>query len=333
LEHQHLLRLARIGISMPYGDKYVIATNLLSLPGLLRETHALLKARTLAGYTINVDYVLEGLNEFLEEAKTKHWLLDEQNCQIEDWIALIPFSDRPDNLHEALSLVMNSHKEPRRLSRLLSALAYAPNSQADLSLFKIAEDDPRFYNEYEWLEAVVRRGTELSATLLLDQICDGKLSDRGINSWSLARKISGLFKNHPDVNSDLICRYGKAPYGSKAILKEIMAEVATEEGLLELVRRYSESGQKFDQTLVSMIKNIALGKKYLEQSQAYQYYSIDSSDLRRKLFSMLIDVGALANLAKSCLIEIDKLRDEHERVNSEPRHPDVESGRPWPIVP
>jgi hypothetical protein len=41
---------------------------------------------------------------------------------------------------------------------------------------------------------------------------------------------------------------------------------------------------------------------------------------------------AQSRLAEACLVEIEELRDEHGRVDDEPRHPDISSGQPWPIV-
>jgi hypothetical protein len=39
----------------------------------------------------------------------------------------------------------------------------------------------------------------------------------------------------------------------------------------------------------------------------------------------------MAGVAAACLLEIDKLRDEYGSVDSEPRHPDIETGRSWPV--
>lgn len=39
-----------------------------------------------------------------------------------------------------------------------------------------------------------------------------------------------------------------------------------------------------------------------------------------------------ASLATEALNAIDELRDEYGAPGSEPRHPDIESGRSWPMV-
>jgi hypothetical protein len=37
-------------------------------------------------------------------------------------------------------------------------------------------------------------------------------------------------------------------------------------------------------------------------------------------------------MAGVCLTTIDVLRDEYGPAGLEPRHPDIETGRPWPLV-
>ena len=64
----------------------------------------------------------------------------------------------------------------------------------------------------------------------------------------------------------------------------------------------------------------------------YEYYNVDMADLRKKLFAMVNEDSVAANVAASCLELIDELRDEYGSVDTEPRHPDIESGYPWPLV-
>jgi hypothetical protein len=61
---------------------------------------------------------------------------------------------------------------------------------------------------------------------------------------------------------------------------------------------------------------------------SYEIHGVNAAKLRKDLLAM-ID-GPCGALAKACLVRIDKLRDEYGRVEFEPRHPDIESRRPWP---
>ena len=62
-------------------------------------------------------------------------------------------------------------------------------------------------------------------------------------------------------------------------------------------------------------------------------YGAAVPDLRKNLFAMTGDNGEEARVAAACLTAIDELRDEHGHIDSEPRHPDIEAGRSWPLEP
>jgi hypothetical protein len=42
--------------------------------------------------------------------------------------------------------------------------------------------------------------------------------------------------------------------------------------------------------------------------------------------------GGPTDAAARCLRHIDELRDEYGMPDSEPRHPDLASAKPWPIL-
>jgi hypothetical protein len=64
---------------------------------------------------------------------------------------------------------------------------------------------------------------------------------------------------------------------------------------------------------------------------AYNVVPVPAVELRRKLLEMTSS-GGKDDPAARCLNLIDKLRDEYGAPESEPRHPNLASGRPWPIL-
>lgn len=331
----HALKLTQVALSMPYGNKEVILKALLGLPLPLHEKHNFLISLTMAGEIISADMVLDGIRELIEEAKQKPWLLSERDNGIERWLELLPFSDRPKAIHEAIALVEVRYREPWQLRRLFSALGNAPVAHAEEVLMELADRDPRFYNEREWVEALIACDTETSIKTLLDLICSGKLSlnKRSIDGWMLARGLAGNIRSYPELRAELTRRYEElAPSAGKSVLTLVIAELADIEGLLTLIRGYATEGRPFDGTLNIMIKEIALRKQPLKHLEgAYELYSVDLSMLRKQLFAMLTDNAAKVRVAEACLIAIDELRDEYGRVDSEPRHPDILSGLSWPL--
>jgi hypothetical protein len=334
-DQHYALQLAKIALSMPHGDKGLVIKTLLTLPRPTLEKLDLLVSLVLAGETISADTVLDGLKELLEEAKQKPWLLDEQHSGIE-WIELLPFSDRPASVHDALALIDARFREPWRLRRLLSALGKAPDVQAEQLLGELANRDPQLYSEYEWLAAVIQRGTASSAMMLLNLICDGKLTGNKpeIDVWTLPRGLAGMIRHHPGMRSELVRRFeGQAAGVNKSVIHHAIAELADADALLALVRGNAGDKWPFHAPLHRMIEEVALGKQPLVGwDGAYESYSVDISALRKKLFAMLDGEPEVASVAEACLTAIDELRDEYGRVDSEPRHPDIASGRPWPLA-
>lgn len=120
------------------------------------------------------------------------------------------------------------------------------------------------------------------------------------------------------------------PGPARFVIGSAIGELGGEQELLTLVRGYAAEGRPFDGTLNSVVEGLALGKQPSDHWRgAYELYPVDVAPLRKQLFGLLD--GVTAQLAEACLTAIDELRDEHGRVESEPRHPDIASGRPWPL--
>lgn len=332
-DKQHALALATIALGMPYGDQSTTIESLLALGRPMLEKRNLLAALIVAGETISADRVIAGLSELIvEESRTKPWLLGDQSHEVERWLQLLPFSDRPEALMDALALVDAKFLEPWRIEGLLKALGAAPSTQSDYLLGTLAERDPRLYEKWEWRDAIVRRDTPASNVMVLSLLCDGRFIPRGGDSWSLSRELAGKMHRQSEFRRAVLQRYQQLQPGlAKSLLGAAIAESPDDEALGVLIDSYAAEGHGFDGLLQRAIMEVALGKRTLPQWRgAFEHYSVDVSPLRKRLFGMLTGDGPPATLAEACLTAIDELRDEHGRVDTEPRHPDIASGRPWP---
>ncbi len=64
----------------------------------------------------------------------------------------------------------------------------------------------------------------------------------------------------------------------------------------------------------------------------YQEFGVPLTALRKELLDMVMAGGSCSALAERCLDAIEKVRDEHGRIDDEPRHPDISSSRAWPVI-
>jgi hypothetical protein len=334
--HHHALQLAKVAFSMPYDNRADVIDTLLRLPQPLRGKQELLTVLVCSGEIIQADMVLEAIKALVDESKTKQWLLDDNNWwEWEGWLKLMPFSDRPSATIDALELIEPNRRQPWQMRGFLAALAQAPAAEAGEILVELARKDPRFFREHDWLAAVEKRGTASSARLLLDLICEGVLTTPGgIDSWALGRKLARSMFIQSDFRVAVYGRYERLPPGlNREILERAIVEVADAEGVLVLLRSYAREGKPFDRNLYEAVRHTALGERPVANWEgAREVFGIPIPELRKKLFTMVADDDASGRLAVGCLTTIDEFRDEYGPAESEPRHPDVDSGRPWPLI-
>jgi hypothetical protein len=115
-----------------------------------------------------------------------------------------------------------------------------------------------------------------------------------------------------------------------ATLASAVAESPDEDGLLLLVQFETHLKRSFFGWRT--IEGVGTEHVPVESwTGAYNVVPIPAIDLRRKLHAMTRD-GGPTDAAARCLRQIDWIRDEYGVPEAVPRHPDLGSGRPWPIL-
>lgn len=331
----HALRLAKIAFQMPYGDRAETINTLLKLPQPFSAKLDLLTSLVLAGEVISADIILAGINELLEEAKTKMWLLDENGGRIDYWLVLLPFSDRPAAVLEALRILPANLQNPWRLNRLLSALGYAPSAGAGQVLNELARQNPAFLEHYEWFGAVEKLERAASVHLILSMLSEGTLdSARGRDDYHIARHLAAAMEGDPSIRCEVYRRFPEIGLmRAKTVLERAILEAADTDGVLVLVRDAAKHGRGFGGDLYRALEKVAVDRRpSSEWSGAYELRGEPVQDLRHTLFGYVKNATVEATIAEACLIAIDEIRDEYGAPESEPRHPDIDSDLSWPQI-
>lgn len=333
----HALQLAAIGVSMPYGDKRKTIDRLLHLRQPYSTKLGLFTALVRAGELIDATLVVDAINALLEDAKTKAWLLQENQGTIDRWLVLLPFTDRPEATLEVLDLLDSQIRQPWRLRPVLSALGFAPSDTAEQVLQGLAQQDLRFLDDYDWFAALEKRGTLSSLRILLDRVCQDAVKGRhgSPDTWTFGRRLAAGMQLHPEFRADVYARLaaGISPQ-ARASVEYAVAVAPDESGVLLLVSSHASDGREFDSLLGSAIEHLVVEQRpSSDWVGAYESISTPATSLRRRLFEMArAPAGHEARLASACLVYIDELRDRHGIASGEPRHPDIESCLPWPLL-
>lgn len=333
----HALQLAAIGLGMPYGDKRTTIDRLLELAQPYSTKLCLFTALVSAGELIEAKLIVDGIAALLEDAKSKPWLLDENQGTIDRWLSLLPFTDRPQATLEVLALLAPPIRLPWRLRPLLSALGFAPSDAAEQTLLSLAQQDGRFLEDHDWFAALEKRGTLSSLRILLELICqdDAKGRHGTPDTWTLGRRLAAGMQSHPEFRADVYAKLASAisPH-ARAIVEYAVAEVPDEAGVILLVGSHASSGRAFNGMLGKAIEHLVVEQRpSSDWVGAYEQISTPAPSLRKHLFEMACtSTDNEASLASACLVHIDELRDRHGVASGEPRHPDIESGAPWPLL-
>jgi NACHT conflict system protein len=332
----HAIALAVMGLGMPHGSKRAEIDNLLALPVPYAAKQRLLIASAMAGEVLRSDVLVAGFDELLEASKKEFWRLDDNRGELMNWIELFAFSDHPEAVLGLLDRLPEQYRHVNSLDRLLSALAKSPHENALEVLRTLARRDPRLLARHEWAQAVIKVGTEKSAQTLLALVCEGELGNAGgVDSFHLSRQLAHLGGEFPALKEEMLKRYQRMNTGrAKSILESALIELADAQVIRALVLGYAAEQRPYDGGLAHALRNAALGRRPVEgwSANAYEEFSVSLAELRRELFGLALANDATSRLAEACLVEIEELRDEHGRVDDEPRHPDISSGEPWPII-
>jgi hypothetical protein len=312
---------------MRYGNEAKTIDALLALPQSLRARQKFLTVLALAGEVLSSEMILDGIGLLGKQFKKKQWFSDDEWWEWDGWLKLIPFSDRPTAVIDALDLLPKP-VQPWRLRGLLSALAYSPSPEAEGVLMSLPGKNADLRLEYDWLGALEKRGLLVAGPALLGLICEGAYAAKPgrIDAWTLSRKLAAAMRIDSAFRAEVYQRYEGDTCGAGCDVAEMaIAEAADEAGALLPIRNYARRGRPSPGALHTAIRRVAVGERALEDwVGATVSFSVDVSGLRKELFRMISEQTPEASLAQECLNAIDELRDEHGAPESEPRHPDIE---------
>jgi hypothetical protein len=334
----HALKLAAIAFRMPCEVEEDVIDGLLQLPVPVAAKWELLVALALSGRIIPSSLVILGIDDILEEAKEKEWLVRDNNgWALKKWLMLLPFTEKSTLVLDVLDGIEGGHKEPWNLRELLSGLGYAPSPDAETILYEMVKRDVRFFDEYHWWLAIRNKDTLNAGRFLLDLICNASLmkAKKRINAIDLAKHLSMFMNSYDQFRREVYDRYiYTVDRDVKSILELAISESADVAGVMLLLQDAAKRDKPFCSTsLHSALRHALVGAAPKGSLGAFEMFSIPAGELRKDLFSMVLHGNpSESGIAAECLNVIDELRHEYGYIETEPRHPDIATGVPWPLI-
>jgi hypothetical protein len=325
-QKKHAITLAIQAARLPHGKRDDTIRTLLSIAPQEARAELVLNL-ILSGEMIPFSVVQAGINDVFEDGKKHTWSLHE-GWRLKAWLLLLPFTDHPVQLADTIAALPLRQREPHFLEEMIRACQSVQTPEIEEALFKLAENDAAFYDNRAWRDAVRRRGTLTAARRYLDLVMEGKIDCR--DGWRTSQEIAGLLNTHAELRD---YAYGQLKDGTSpktALLANAVAEGDDPDKLLLLV----EIEHRLQRSLISWRTIEGAVTEHVPSEQwrgAFEVLPVAVTELRRKLLAMTTD-GGPHDAAARVLREIDRVRDENGAPEDEPRHPDLASGKPWPIL-
>lgn len=322
--------LGIVAAALPHGERKDLVNTLIDMADC-QSRGPLLTNLILSGEMIDVEVVRHGIEELLEAATQKPWILMEGR-KLSELLILLPFTNHPSETIGLLQELPQQYRTQDGLEAVVEALEYAPGDDAENVLFQIAENEPWLYSSREWGDSVCGRGTMSAATRLVDLIAQGVLgrADTG-GVWDMSRRLASLMDQYSELRRHVYrIMHSVPPPPGLSVLALAVAESPDAAGLMLLIQLEIE----LDRTFASQITIERAATKQVPSDSwkgSYNMVPVPCVDLRCRLLAMTTD-GGPNDIAARYLTEIDKMRDSYGVPLSEPRHPDIASGKAWPII-
>lgn len=326
------IMIARMALGMPCRDQANLIARLLALPRAIRHKRELVAALVMAGHSFDADLGLAAIAERIEDAKQNTWRFRDSLWEVVGWLELLPFSNRPASVLDGIQMLVDVQPTRERMERVVLAAGEAP----DLGDDRIAEMFRRFpwlASEHEWADAVFARGTVASALTIINLVKEGRLGTArgGLDHWWLAQRLAPLARRTPAIKAEILKAYQDTVGSAHPMLERTLEELGGDDCVLALVHGYARAGKRFDGSLHQALQHTAVDQQRIGDSNTYNLHPVSIAPLRKKLFELMHGTDAtVAVLSQECLMNIDDIRDHIGAVETEPRHPDVATGKPWP---
>jgi len=329
-EKKHAVALAIVAAALPHGRRDDTFRALFAIADRYPRV-TLLNSLVLSGEIIDVELIKQGIADVIEAAQKQAWILTERH-ELRDWLRLLPFTSQPHDAFAIVRALPEQYRTSDALEDMLAAFGLAPGDGAENVLFQFAEADPRLYAHGVWRDAVIRRGTLSAATRFVDLAAQSIFNGKGgRDQWHMSTRLAGLIGEHADLRAHVYDLLKNGPTSTGlALLAQAVAENPDADGLLLLVRSEIEHKRAFASwhTIQSVVTKRVPTENW---KGAYNVLAVPAAELRRKLLAMTTD-GSPTDAAARCLNIIDKIRDDYGTPASELRHPDLASGKAWPIL-
>ncbi len=318
----------------------------LALPGEWDEWSRVdgVEALLRSGAQLDAEATLRVLNPAIEHIRPRTFHDQQARYLLERCLSLLPFLEPcAAGIARISEVLAQTRLAPYELREAVRALGWSRCREALGLLREFASAAGGGFQSFaaEWINAISALNAVESKEVLLSFV-DPDLPQTGLephleyyHRQRIAAGIVDVARSDAGVKGRLysLCKR-ELPPGMRLLLAEVIANLGTGEALiagLDLVR--DQVGPPIPYELLRGIENLFLDRRpYEGATNVYTLEPRAASEIRGRLFAMLLNDATRRRSAWALLGQIESWRLEYGRPGNEPRHPALDSDTPWPPI-
>ena len=289
--------------------------------------------------------MLNTVNLVIEEVcKSGIYVNDQDSGLLKSALCLLPFVDNPaagiSRIREVLAKI---RIPPHELADIISALGYSRSPAALALLRELAESDPIRIEQSlrAWINALAKLNLPESKEILLSFLNpqENTFPDKLRIDNDDGRLLASRIVNIADADSlakQCILELLSQPLSAerRSLLLWVIAALGTFDVILAALPTMADSSsqQGIPYELWKAFENLFLGVQAIRPLDQYMYTVVAraSHEIRAQLFNLVLDDPLRRRSAFAMLGQVEVWHLENGKPDSEPRHPALEFGVPWP---
>lgn len=315
-----------------------LVTEVMQLPGKWDEhgRMAAVRALLISGARLTTATIFAVLNPAIEALFTRGIHQESELSLLMDCLVLLPFGDNPDRgIARIRQVLARLTHRPHSIQDLITALGYSRSKAAVPLLIQLGRGKGGLGENMDvWVQALGRLATPSARRTLLAYV-DPAIRQSGIElslNFAVLPRLAGVIgswaRDDDALRARLLELVGEPlTPAQKMLLVAVYAELGSDEALLadpEILqsRFFFSDWREAEQLYVDRKQN---GHSY-----SYTLEPRNAEMLRARLFQLVLNDPTRRRSALAGLGRIEVSRLEIGRPPGEPRHPMIDSGRPWP---
>ena len=130
--------MARIALAMPHPNLDALMARVADLPQPLKAKRDLFAALALDGHVLDINPIMDGVDEWLKGAEESVWEHRQNTWEIESWLELLPFTNRPEQVVDGMTKIREFYAagHHHEFVGVMQAIASLPERMVMRSLLK-----------------------------------------------------------------------------------------------------------------------------------------------------------------------------------------------------